>query len=317
MTGYHSPMTEAQYEAAAPADADARNWVDRFAPAIVKPYLRLMRADRPVGTWLLLIPCWQGLALAHGGGDWREAGNCALLFALGAFVMRGAGCAYNDIIDRDFDAKVARTALRPIPSGQISVKAAAIFLAALCFIGLFVLLQFNPYTIFLGLGSLALVALYPFMKRITWWPQAWLGLTFNWGALMGYAALEGRLDPPAFALYASGLAWTLGYDTIYAHQDKDDDALIGVKSSARRLGKATRPALYLFYGLTIAFLALAGALRGLSTIFFAALIMPAAHFFVQSLKVDPDDPASCLRVFKSNRDAGLLVLAALLSDRLL
>lgn len=312
-------MTEAQYEAGRPADADARNWVDRFAPLRARPFLRLMRADRPIGTWLLLIPCWQGLALAFADGradPWTAVWFAALL-AVGAVVMRGAGCAYNDIVDRDFDAKVARTALRPIPSGQISIRTAWAFLAALCLAGLLVLLQFNRVTIILGISSLALVAVYPFMKRITWWPQAWLGLTFNWGALMGYAAIAGAPDLSALALYAAGFFWTLGYDTIYAHQDKEDDALIGVRSSARRLGARTMPALAVVYGMAIALLALAGYLADLHPIYFAALLAPAAHFFVQARTVDIDSSASCLAVFRSNRDAGLLVLAALLLGALL
>jgi len=220
---------------AAPADASKDNWVDRFAPSRAKPYLRLMRADRPIGTWLLLLPCWQGLALAGAAVDAPLSTYLlyAFLFSIGAFVMRGAGCAYNDIVDREFDLQVERTALRPIPSGQISVRHAWTFLFALCLVGLFILLQFNALTITLGFSSLLLVSAYPFMKRITWWPQAWLGLTFNWGALMGYAAIAGKLSLAAILLYAAGIAWTLGYDTIYAHQDKEDDALIGVKSSAR------------------------------------------------------------------------------------
>ena len=304
---------------ASPADADARNWVDRFAPARARPFLRLMRADRPIGSWLLLLPCWQGLALALAAdrSRWPEALYFAALFGAGAFVMRGAGCAYNDIVDRDFDAKVARTALRPIPSGQIGVGAAWLFLAFLCAAGLVVLLQFNPYTMVVGAASLALVAVYPFMKRITWWPQAFLGLTFNWGALMGEAALAREIGPAALALYASGVLWTLGYDTIYAHQDKEDDALIGVKSSALRLGAQTKPALYLFYGLAVALLALAGVLAALHPVYFAALLAPAAHFLAQVRRVDIADPASCLAVFRSNREAGLLVLAALLLGAIL
>lgn len=299
---------------AAPADAAAGNWVDRFAPAGAKPYLRLMRADRPIGTWLLLIPCWWGLALAFAerGGAVAPALLVAALFGVGAVAMRGAGCAYNDIVDRDFDAKVARTALRPIPAGQISVRQAWAFLALLCAVGLFVLLQFNSYTIFLGVASLALVAAYPFMKRITWWPQAWLGLTFNWGTLMGYAAIAGSLTPAPLLLYAAGVAWTLGYDTIYAHQDKEDDALIGVKSSARVLGSRTRSALVVFYGFTIALAATAGAFAGLTPLYHAALIAASAHFLWQIRRLDIDDPGRCLAVFKSNRDAGFLVLAALL-----
>jgi 4-hydroxybenzoate polyprenyltransferase len=299
---------------AAPADAAKDNWVDRYAPEAAKPYLRLMRADRPIGTWLLLIPCWQGLALAavDRGAEFRTLFLDAALFAVGAFVMRGAGCAYNDIVDRNFDAKVARTAKRPIPSGQIGVASAWAFLAGLCLIGLGVLLQFNPYTVALGAGSIALIAAYPFMKRITWWPQAWLGLTFNWGALMGYAAIAGGLTPAPILLYASGVAWTLGYDTIYAHQDKEDDALIGVKSSARLLGSQTTPALIGFYAFTIAGAAGAMILAGISPLYLLLLLPAAAHFYWQIAKLDIDSPANCLRVFKSNRDAGLLVLAPLL-----
>ena len=299
---------------AAPADAALNNWVDRYAPDAAKPYLRLMRADRPIGTWLLLLPCWWGLALAvaERGAPLRTVVLYAALFALGAVVMRGAGCAYNDIVDRDFDGRVARTASRPIPSGQISVRNAWVFLIALCLVGLAVLLQFNPYTVALGLGSLALVAVYPFMKRVTWWPQAWLGLTFNWGALMGYAAIMGTLTPAPLLLYPAGIAWTLGYDTIYAHQDKDDDALIGVKSSARRLGAKTKPALALFYTITVALAAAAGAAAKISPWALLLFALPAAHFVWQIRKTAIDDPAVCLGVFRSNRDAGLLMLAPLL-----
>jgi len=299
---------------AAPADAAKDNWVDLYAPEGAKPYLRLMRADRPIGTWLLLIPCWQGLALAAAerGAEPRALLLDAALFAVGAIVMRGAGCAYNDIVDRDFDAKVARTAKRPIPAGHIGVKSAWAFLFGLCLVGLAVLLQFNPYTVALGAGSIGLIAAYPFMKRITWWPQAWLGLTFNWGALMGYAAIAGELTPAPLLLYASGLAWTLGYDTIYAHQDKEDDALIGVKSSARLLGSQTTPALIGFYAFTIAGAAGAMLLAGISPLYLLLLIPAAAHFYWQITKLDIDNPANCLRVFRSNRDAGLLVLAPLL-----
>lgn len=303
--------------ARATPDAAPRNWVDRFAPDVAKPYLRLMRADRPIGTWLLLIPCFWGIALASVQTGLRSAPSMVVLFALGAFVMRGAGCAYNDIVDRDIDAKVARTALRPIPSGQISARSAAAFLVILSLIGLAVLLQFNRLTIALGIGSLSLVATYPFMKRVTWWPQAFLGLTFNWGVLMGVAAVAGALSPAAFCLYAAGVAWTLGYDTIYAHQDKDDDALIGVKSSALRLGAATRPAVALFYAATLAFFAAAGALTNVHFLFYAALLPAAAHFIWQWRRLDIDDAALCLKLFKSNRDAGLLLLAAILSARLL
>ncbi len=298
----------------APADAAAGNWVDRYAPGPARPYLRLMRADRPIGTWLLAIPCWQGLALGAIAAPPEPitAVWYALLFGLGAVIMRGAGCAYNDIADRDIDAKVARTAGRPLPAGQISIRAASIFLVLLSFAGLGVLVQFNRTTIILGIASLALVAVYPFMKRITWWPQAWLGLTFNWGALMGYAALTGDVALPALLLYASGVAWTLGYDTIYAHQDKEDDALIGVRSSARRLGPKTTDALRIFYGAALV-LAMSGYALGGGPI--AGLLLFAApgwHFWRQIGRININDPASCLTVFRSNRDAGLLVLAPFL-----
>ena len=299
---------------AAPADAAPGNWVDRYAPDAARPYLRLMRADRPVGTWLLVIPCWQGLALGAIAAPPEPATTLwyALLFGLGAFVMRGAGCAYNDIADRDIDAKVARTALRPIPAGQISVRRAWVFLIVLSLIGLGVLLQFNRTSILLGLASLALVAAYPFMKRITWWPQAWLGLTFNWGALVGYSSVTGEIGVPALLFYLSGLAWTLGYDTIYAHQDKDDDALIGVKSSARRLGAQTKLALQGFYAAALVLAALAYLLGGGPPAGLLLFLLPARHFQWQMRKADIDNPAACLTVFRSNRDAGLLMLAPFL-----
>ncbi|MEO0398602.1 MAG: 4-hydroxybenzoate octaprenyltransferase [Pseudomonadota bacterium] len=299
-------------------DAAPANWVEQSAPQAAKPYLRLMRADRPAGTWLLLIPClWgAGLALAMGSdaSAWSQAAWHGVLFAIGAFVMRGAGCAYNDIVDRDFDAQVTRTALRPIPSGQISVRHAWIFLIGLSLVGFLVLVQFNRTTIGVGLASLALVAAYPFMKRITWWPQAWLGITFNWGALVGFAAATGGLDVSALLIYAAGIFWTLGYDTIYAWQDIEDDALIGVKSSARRLGDRTRPALYGFYGATLGLFAMAGLACGASALFFIALAAPAAHFLWQIRAFRPNDPPLALKLFKSNRDAGLLLLATLLLE---
>ncbi|MEM8770322.1 MAG: 4-hydroxybenzoate octaprenyltransferase [Pseudomonadota bacterium] len=289
-------------------DATPQNWVNAMPPAW-RPYLRLARADRPIGTWLLWLPCLWGLAIASAAGFARlELLWFAALMGVGALAMRGAGCAYNDIVDRDIDAKVSRTALRPLPSGALTLKQAWLFLIALCLIGLFVLLQFNLLTIFLGLGSLALVAIYPFMKRITWWPQAWLGLTFNWGALVGYAAATGTLGWEAIAVYAAGVFWTLGYDTVYAHQDKDDDALIGVKSTARRLGENTKPWLAAFFGAMLALFAIAGAALGASVIYYLALAPAAAHFFWQIRTLDIDDPHNCLIRFKSNRDSGLLLL---------
>ena len=299
---------------AAPADAVKGNWVDRYAPGAARPYLRLMRADRPVGTWLLLIPCWQGLALGAISAPpaLKTALWFAALFALGSFVMRGAGCAYNDIADRDFDAKVQRTALRPIPAGQISVRQAWVLLCILSLIGLTVLLQFNWTTVLLGISSLALVAIYPFMKRITWWPQAWLGLTFNWGALMGFSSVTGEIAAPALLLYASGIAWTLGYDTIYAHQDKEDDALIGVKSSARRLAAKTKPTLTGFYAAALVLAALSYLTGGGAPAGLLLFLAVAAQLRWQIKALDIDDPWACLTVFRSNRDAGLLMLAPFL-----
>lgn len=291
-------------------DAVPNSWVDR-APEAVKPYLRLMRADRPIGVWLLLLPCWWGLALANAGGSgglislWH-----AVLFAAGAYVMRGAGCTYNDIVDQDIDAKVERTALRPIPAGAVTVKQAWALLVGLCLIGLVVLLQFNRFAILTGLAALLLVAAYPFMKRITYWPQAWLGLTFNWGALVGFAAASGTLRTEAFAIYAAGFFWTLSYDTIYAHMDKDDDILIGVKSAALKLGERTKPWIGVFVIMTLLLFSLAGALVGAGPAFYLGLVPAAAHFAWQWLKLDIDDGHKCLTLFKSNRNAGLLLLLA-------
>jgi 4-hydroxybenzoate polyprenyltransferase len=291
------------------------NWVDTHAPAPVRPYLRLARADRPIGAWLLLMPCWwsAGLAAIAAGHPYPNPWHLFLFFA-GAFVMRAAGCTWNDIIDRELDAKVARTRSRPIPSGQVSVKAAALFLVALALIGLLVLLQFNRFTILLGIASLGVVAVYPLMKRITWWPQIVLGLAFSWGALMGFAAVFGRLEAPAFLLYAGSIAWVIGYDTIYAHQDREDDALIGVKSTARLFGARTRLALIGFYALAVLLIGLAGAAADAGPVFVIGCIFFGAHLGWQVDRLDIDDPDQCLRLFKSNRDAGLILFAALIGD---
>jgi 4-hydroxybenzoate polyprenyltransferase len=295
-------------------DARPLNWVDRRAPEGLKPWLKLGRFDRPVGIWLLMLPGWQGitLALAQRGApfDWRRGLLLFVEFAIGAALMRAAGCAYNDIVDRDFDAQVARTAERPIPSGRISVKQAWAFVLGCSLVSLLILLTLGPVAIGLGLGSLALVAGYPFMKRITWWPQAWLGLTFNWGALMGYAAMSGTLRPSAVLLYASGVFWTLGYDTIYALQDVEDDALVGVKSTARRLGRHAPGAILLFYALTAGLAAAAAVTARLGPGFFAPFALFAAAFVLQVRRLKLDDPALALRLFKSNREAGLLLLLA-------
>ncbi len=294
------------------ADAVPQNWVDSWAPVWSRPYLRLARADRPIGTWLLLWPCWWSLTLgaAADGGSFPDPW-LMILFAIGAVVMRGAGCTYNDIVDRDFDAQVARTRSRPIPSGQVTPRAAAVFLVAQALIGLLVLLQLNGLSIGLGIASLALVAAYPFMKRITWWPQAWLGLTFNWGALMGFTAAAGFLGWPAVFLYLGGIAWTLGYDTIYAHQDREDDALIGVKSTALRFKETTPTWLAVFYGVAIGCFGAAGWAAGLGLAFYAGLAIGAGHLAGQMKALDMDDPAKCLAVFKSNRDFGAILFAGL------
>ncbi|MGC1303479.1 MAG: 4-hydroxybenzoate octaprenyltransferase [Caulobacteraceae bacterium] len=289
-------------------DARPDNWVDRWAPAGLRPWLKLGRFDRPAGIWLLMLPGWQGVALADALlgrlPDLRLLG----LIAVGATAMRAAGCAFNDIVDRKMDAKVARTAGRPVASGRIGVKSAWVYLVGLSLLGLCVLLCMNLIAILLGVGSLALVAAYPFMKRITWWPQAWLGLTFNWGALLGYAAVRGRIDWPAAILYVSGIFWTLGYDTIYAVQDIEDDALAGVKSSARRLGSEVRLGVMAFYAVTILMF---GGLTKFAPQGWALLVAAAMHLTWQATQVKRDDPQGALRLFKSNRDVGLMVFFAL------
>jgi 4-hydroxybenzoate polyprenyltransferase len=291
------------------------NWVDNLAPAALRPYLRLARADRPIGTWLLLIPCWWSAALAavYGHTTIPNIGHIAL-FAIGAFAMRGAGCTWNDLVDRNLDKLVERTRSRPIPSGQVTPKAAAVFLVLQALVGLAVLLTFNRFAIGVGIASLALIAIYPFMKRITWWPQITLGLTFSWGALMGWAAAFGRLDMPALLLYAGSIVWVIGYDTIYAHQDREDDALIGVKSTARLFAERTKPMLAVCYVLTVILLGMAFAAAGAGIPAYAGLALFAAHLAWQIWRLDIDDPARCLVVFKSNRDAGLILFAGLVCD---
>ena len=294
-------------------DAVATNWVDRHAPVGLRPWLKLGRFDRPTGIWLLLLPGWQGIALAAAMERRLPDLRLIVLFAVGSALMRAAGCAFNDIVDRDIDAKVARTAARPLASGQISVKGALAFVAACCLISLAILLTFNWATIALGVASLALVAIYPFMKRITWWPQAWLGLTFNWGALMGFAAASGGLNAAALLLYAGGVFWTLGYDTIYAVQDLEDDALAGVKSSARRLGEAAPRGVLIFYFLALVLAATACMAGGLGPLFLPLVVVYGVHLIRQARALRIDDPVLALRLFKSNRDAGLILLAALIA----
>jgi 4-hydroxybenzoate polyprenyltransferase len=277
-----------------------------------------MRLDRPIGAILLFLPCVFGLALgaaAQARGFGLQRGDFVLLalFGAGAIVMRGAGCTYNDIVDRDIDAQVARTRGRPIASGAVSVPGAWIFLALQLAAGLAILLQLNRLSILLGAGSLVLIALYPFMKRITWWPQAWLGLTFNWGALLGFVAITGRLALPAWLLYAGCFFWTLGYDTIYAHQDKEDDALIGVKSTARLFGERSRRWIDAFYVLTLSCFVIAMVLVT-HKLWLALLLLPVGlHFSWQTRVLDIDDAQRCLKIFRANRDTGLLVTAALIA----
>ncbi len=298
----------------AATDIRIRGAWERAIPLRLVPYSRLARWDRPIGAWLLLLPCWWGTALAAAGVPAFSALDTALLlalFAAGAVAMRGAGCTYNDIVDRDFDARVSRTAIRPLPAGHTTVFRAWAFIAAQGAVGLAVLLALEPAAILVGLGSIPLVLAYPFMKRLSHWPQAWLGLTFNWGALVGWTAVQGEVSGPAYALYAAGIAWTLGYDTVYAHQDKEDDALAGVKSTALLFGAHTRPWVAGFYTAAVVLLALAGWLAELAWPFFLGLVAVAAQFAWQVRRLNIEDPDDCLALFRSNRLAGLLVLASI------
>lgn len=291
------------------------NWVDWLAPSWSRPYLRLARFDRPIGSWLLLLPCWWSAALAAGiAGNLGPLPLVLALFFVGAFSMRGAGCTWNDITDRNLDAKVERTRSRPIPAGQVSVTGAFVFLVAQALVGLGVLLQFNSFAIATGIASLAIVAVYPFMKRITYWPQLVLGLAFSWGALMGFAAMLGALPAAALVLYAGSIAWVIGYDTIYAHQDRDDDALIGVKSTALLFGENTKAMLTLFYALAVLLVGVSIGLAGGGWLAWLGLLAFASHLAWQIRSIRIDDATLCLRLFKSNRDAGLLLFAGFVSD---
>jgi 4-hydroxybenzoate polyprenyltransferase len=304
-----------QGKATAAADVGAKNLVDRFAPKSLVPYLRLARADRPIGFFLLALPCFWSVALAsHNLDEAYPDPWLFLLFAIGALVMRGAGCTYNDIVDREIDGQVARTMSRPLPSRQVKLRAAIVFMVALSLIGLAVLLSFNSFTIWLGLGVLPIVALYPFVKRFSHWPQAVLGLAFNWGALMGWPAVLGRLDWPAVVLYAGAVCWTIGYDTIYAHQDREDDGLLGLKSTALRFGRATKPWLTLLYAIAWLAITAAGIMAGAGTTFLLGMIVAGPQLAWQVVTLDIDDAENCLARFRSNRDFGALVLAAILLD---
>src|SRR6185312_970463 len=291
----------------APADAVPSNWVEA-APRRLRPWLQLMRLDRPIGSWLLFWPCVCGLVLGAMADErsfieWRDLYYVAL-FGLGTVIMRGAGCAFNDIVDRKIDAQVARTRGRPIASGTVSVPAAVIFTVLLALAGLGILLQFNRFAVELGAASLLLVAAYPFMKRITWWPQAWLGLTFNWGALLGFAAQTGRIDVPDLTLYAGLFFWTLGYDTIYAHQDKEDDALIGVKSTARLLGEDSGKWILRFYAICFTLVLAAGFGEHAGWPFGFLMLVAGWHLLRQVRRLEINDSANCLMLFRSNSMTG-------------
>ncbi|MEW5962232.1 MAG: 4-hydroxybenzoate octaprenyltransferase [Pseudomonadota bacterium] len=300
------------------ADAPAGNWVDRYAPAAARPYLRLARVDRPIGAWLLLLPCWCGQTLAElSMGRSYPSLWLMVLFAIGAVAMRGAGCAYNDFVDRDFDLRVERTRSRPIPSGQVSPQQALMLVAGLSLVGLVVLVQLNGFTIALAIASLALVAIYPFMKRVTDWPQAVLGLAFNWGALVGWSAVTGSLALAPVLLYLGSILWTVGYDTIYAHQDKEDDALIGVRSTALKLGEATPRWLAGFYGGAVLLWGFAAVLSGGRGPVLVALAVAAVHLSWQIATLDVRDAGNCLRRFRSNREVGLILLAGIVAQMML
>jgi 4-hydroxybenzoate polyprenyltransferase len=291
-----------------PADAVRGSWVSR-APAFARPYLQLSRYDRPAGFWLLGLPCLIGLVLARiprGLETWDAW--LAALFVIGAIAMRGAGCTYNDILDRDIDARVARTALRPLPSGAVSLKKAWAWLLIQCGVGLAVLLCLPDLAKLVALGAIPMVALYPLMKRITWWPQVWLGLTFNWGAIVAPAAVRGEIATADWLLYAGLVLWTLGYDTIYAIQDREDDALIGVRSTARRFGGKVKPAVSLIYTGCAALCAAAGFISG-GWLGVALAVPFALHLLLQCIRLDPADGLRALGLFRANREAGLLLLA--------
>jgi len=290
------------------SDIRTEGWLANLTPKSLRPYVYLMRLDRPYGAWLLVMPCWWSIALAS-NDRWPDVKMLAL-FTLGAFIMRGAGCVSNDIADRDLDGRVARTANRPIPSGAVSLKQAIAFTVFLGFLGLAILVQFNRFAIGVGVLSLAIVLVYPYMKRFTYWPQIFLGLSFNWGALLGWAAVHDDLSWAPLVLYGAGIFWTLGYDTIYAHQDKEDDVLVGIKSTALRLGDATPRWLIFFYGMTMALVALAGWLAALHWTFYVALIPAAVQLAWQVMTLDINDPNNCLARFKTGRDFGLLLFAA-------
>ena len=303
-------------EDTAASDIPKGGWVDRLLPAAARPYARLARLDRPIGTWLLLFPCWWSIAFASPQPLSSESLILFATFGVGALTMRGAGCTFNDICDRDFDAQVARTRDRPLPSGQVTVRGAAVFLVVLLALGLAILLTLNPFAIAVGVASLVLVFAYPLSKRVTYWPQFVLGLAFNWGALLGWAAVRGEISLAPVLLYVGGIFWTLGYDTIYAHQDRGDDPAAGVKSTARRLGLGSKPWLYAFYLIAAAFFAATGHVVGLGWVFYAGLALATLQFVWQVADVDLDAPKDCLAKFRSNRLAAWLILGSIVIAQL-
>ena len=303
-----SPKTSIETESDIPVD----NWVERYTPASLHPYIRLARYDRPIGTWLLLFPCWWSIALCYESYDdlWLF-----ITFGFGAIVMRGAGCTLNDMLDRDIDAQVARTRDRPLPSGQITVRRAALFLLAQLIVGLVVLLSLNMFSWIMGAAALLLVFTYPLMKRITFWPQLFLGFTFNWGALLGWAAVRSEINEQALWLYAGGVFWTLGYDTIYAHQDRAYDSKAGVKSTARKFGLSSKPWLFGFYSLALIMFFLVGYSLTLNWPFYLGLWIASIQLFWQIWSVDIHSPNDCLRKFQSNKIFGWLLLAGIFASR--
>ncbi len=293
-------------------DIVADGWVRRL-PRGWQPYALLARVDRPIGAWLLFLPGLWSILLAR--APVQDSAILILLFFAGSFLMRGAGCVVNDMWDRDLDRQVTRTAGRPLASGAVRMRQAAVFLVVLLAVSLVILLVLDPLAQILGVASLGLVALYPLAKRVTWWPQLMLGFTFGWGAPMGFAAAAGRLEWQALALYAAVICWILGYDTIYAHQDREDDALVGVRSTARLFAGRTRPFLAACYTATLVLLCMAGWLAGLGAAFFAALALGGLLLAVQVTRIDIDDPAACLRLFRLNREVGLVVAVAIVLGR--
>jgi 4-hydroxybenzoate polyprenyltransferase len=292
-------------------DALRGSWVQSL-PAALRPYAQLMRLDRPIGWWLLLLPCWWGLVLAQiaAGGGWPNL-KYAALFMIGAIAMRGAGCTLNDIVDRKIDAAVERTRMRPLPAGLVTVNQATVFLVAQLLLGLVVVLQFNWLTVSTAIASLAIVAIYPYMKRITYWPQVILGFAFNWGALLGWTSVHNTMSLAAVSLYGGGIFWTLAYDTIYAHQDKDDDVLIGVKSTALKFGTATPKWLIFFFSFSLMLIDLGMWLVHAPLIAHIGVAGAAFHATWQVLRFNGDDAATCLHVFRANRVLGLIILAGL------